>query len=249
MAKRFIDTNIFSDDWFMDLSKDSKLLYIYLITNCDHAGIFKLNTKLVKFQTDIKDLVKCFKELSKCLITIGEQYPNTYFLPKFIKFQYPNFPNSRVKQQESALKILDSYNIDLAKCYLTLKEHLPKCYGSGSGNDSVIVIDNGNVKTWRNDFEIYLKQELDAYYDLIENDKFFEDQQKFNPNIDLKLTLEKAHTNYWSTEAGWKNKKKSRSDTLDWKATFTNSLSQKINFVYKSKEDKDKPYVEIGARF
>ena len=48
MAKRFIDTEIFNDDWFMELSKDAKLFYIFYITNCDHAGILKLNLYNIK---------------------------------------------------------------------------------------------------------------------------------------------------------------------------------------------------------
>ena len=53
MAKRFIDTLIFDDEWFCELSKDSKLFFIYFITKCDHAGILRFNKSLCKFQTGI----------------------------------------------------------------------------------------------------------------------------------------------------------------------------------------------------
>ena len=58
MAKRFIDTGMFDDSWFMHLSSDSKLTFIYLITNCDHAGIIDLNVSLMEFKTKIKGLEK-----------------------------------------------------------------------------------------------------------------------------------------------------------------------------------------------
>jgi hypothetical protein len=108
MSKRFIDTNIFADGWFCDLSKDGKLFFIYYITNCDHAGILRLNSKLCKFQTGIQNIDTVIKELGNCLVTVKEQL---FFMPKYIKFQYPNFPQSNVKQQDSAFRILQSLGL------------------------------------------------------------------------------------------------------------------------------------------
>ena len=67
MAKRFIDTNLFDDEMFLELSKDAKLFFLYFITKCDHAGVLKLNKKLFEFQTGIKDSVRVIKELSNSL--------------------------------------------------------------------------------------------------------------------------------------------------------------------------------------
>jgi hypothetical protein len=103
MAKRFIDTGIFDDDWFMELSKDAKLMWLYFITKCDHAGMIKVNERLCKLQTDIKDLDFVIKQLGNRLVTVSQ---HLYFIPKFIEFQYPGFPNSKVRQQASAVDIL-----------------------------------------------------------------------------------------------------------------------------------------------
>ena len=92
MAKRFIDTGLFDDQWFMNLSKDAKLLWIYLITKCDHAGIIEINERLIEFQTGIKSFKTTGAELGSRLYFVRESY---YFIPKYIDFQYPNFPNSR----------------------------------------------------------------------------------------------------------------------------------------------------------
>ena len=107
MAKRFIDTGLFDDSWFMDLSKDAKLLWIYLITKCNHAGIIEFNSKLWQFQTGIKSIDTVIKQLSNRLVSVKEQY---FFIPKFLYYQYPNFPNSNVKAQKSAINILKSFS-------------------------------------------------------------------------------------------------------------------------------------------
>ncbi len=137
MGKRFIDTNIFSDEWFGDLSKDGKLFFIYYITNCDHAGVLRLNTKLCKFQTGISNIETVIKELANCMVTVKE---GLFFMPKFINYQYPNFPKSNVRQQDSAIKILDSLGLwDIqTNSYLTVSKELPNSYVNDSVSDIVI---------------------------------------------------------------------------------------------------------------
>jgi len=54
MAKRFIDTNYFNDPFVLSLKPDDKLLYIYLWTICDHAGIFEINDLKEILNLDVK---------------------------------------------------------------------------------------------------------------------------------------------------------------------------------------------------
>lgn len=138
MAKRFIDTEMFEDEWFSNLSKDGKLFFVYFITNCDHAGILKVNRKLITFQTDIKNIDTVINELGNSLVRVNEEY---LFMPKFIKFQYPDFPKSTVKQQYSALKILISFGLydDKTNSYIRVNKELNNYY------DNVIVNDSVNV--------------------------------------------------------------------------------------------------------
>ena len=136
MAKRFIDTGIFDDDWFMELSKDSKLLWLYFITKCDHAGIIKLNEKLCKLQTEIKDIPETIKQLGNRIVIVHE---HLYFIPKFIEYQYPGFPNSKVRQQSSALDILTKYGLwdgEKINSLVTLNKELNNSYVNVNGNDN-----------------------------------------------------------------------------------------------------------------
>jgi hypothetical protein len=140
MAKRFIDTGIFMDPWFMDLSKDGKILWLYFITNCNHAGILELNIKICKVQTGIANVSTVIKELGNRIVTVKE---HLYFIPKFIEFQYPNFPRSGVKQQDSAIELLLKYKL-IDKETLTLTRQLPNCYDNDNDNDIVNVNVNVN---------------------------------------------------------------------------------------------------------
>lgn len=141
MAKRFIDTGLFDDEWFSELKPESKMFWIYYLTKCDHAGLLKFNKKLIEFQTGIKSLDTVLKELGDRLIKVNEQL---FFCPKFIKFQYPDFPKSNVKQQASAIELLiknglwDSETnefILLPKSQETVTKDLTKSHDNG--NDTV----------------------------------------------------------------------------------------------------------------
>lgn len=179
MSKRFIDTALFDDDWFMDLSKEAKLLWIYMITKCDHAGILKLNLKLCTLQTDIKDLNKIIKELGNRLVTVSK---DLYFIPKFLEFQYPGFPNSKVRQQSSAVDILTKYGLfDNGK--LTVSKELTNTYEN----------DNDNVNDIVNDNYIYIeKEEFNKFWNLYDKkvgdkEKLFKKWLKLDSNDKVKI--------------------------------------------------------------
>ena len=87
MAKRFINKCPFDDTWFMNLSKDAKLMWIYSITKCDHAGIIEINPKLCNCQTEIGNVDSTVFEIGERFVPI-EGHTYLYFIPKFIHFQY-----------------------------------------------------------------------------------------------------------------------------------------------------------------
>ena len=92
------------------------------------------------------------------------------------------------------------------------------------------------VKTWRDDFQIYLKSLRNAYKKFLDDKDYITERERFHPGIDIKLSLEKACKDFWSKEAGWKKKKNSKTVEIDWKETFNNALDLKSNQVWKTKE-------------
>jgi hypothetical protein len=64
--KRQTVTDKWGDPWFMNLSPQSKLLWLYLLDNCDYVGIYEYNEVLLRVQigfTDKVDVKKHFSDL------------------------------------------------------------------------------------------------------------------------------------------------------------------------------------------
>ena len=171
MSKRFIDTEIFNDPWFMDLSKDAKVLWIYAITNCNHAGILKVNEKLIEFQTKIKSFLNVSKELANCLVRLNES--DRYIIPKFFKFQYPNYPEKTFRAADSAVCELIKYNLwdvenhCILNNILTVSKDLAKSpsnsNGISKGNSNSIIIRCENFKKEVGEFDKYDKPMLENF--------------------------------------------------------------------------------------
>jgi hypothetical protein len=89
------------------------------------------------------------------------------------------------------------------------------------------------IISWKNDFQIYL-QNLRNEWKKIVTSEYIKERETYHKNLDIKLTLEKACKDFWATDEGWKHKKKSKSESINWKLTFNNSLTQKVNQVYKN---------------
>lgn len=94
---------------------------------------------------------------------------------------------------------------------------------------------NLNICLWKTDFEIYKKECNEGYKKFFENEKLLKEQERLNPGINVRLSIEKGYKNFWIKEAGWKHKKASRIKTIDWESTIINSIS--LNKVYYTKEE------------
>lgn len=108
MAKRLTDTTKWNDSWFTELPMDMKLVWIYILDTCDHAGVYKVNLRLLKFQTGTERTDTEIIEYLKERIYIKA---DKWFIPKFIMFQYKNFFISKTPAIISAKELLISHNI------------------------------------------------------------------------------------------------------------------------------------------
>jgi hypothetical protein len=108
MAKRFIDTDMWSKKWIRKLDPKLKLFWIYLMSRCNHAGIYEVDLELASFQLQVeleeKEILKTFNGNIKVI------KDNKWFIPKFIEFQYGPL-NSKVNAHRSVIGILNKYKL------------------------------------------------------------------------------------------------------------------------------------------
>ena len=108
MAKRFIDTALFSKKWIRELDVDMKLFWIYLLTKCDHAGIWDVDIDLAAFQIGVElDETTILNTFNRKIVPFKD---GKWFIPKFIEYQYGEL-NENVNTHKSVIKLLTKYGL------------------------------------------------------------------------------------------------------------------------------------------
>lgn len=131
MAKRFTDSEKWDDPWFAELPSKYKLFWIYLLDECDHAGVWKVNFRKAHFMIgESLEQAEVLRYVSDRVQKIDESY---WLILKFVNFQYGSLNAS--KTAVSARRILEKHGLTefvkqnevrvtegLPKGYLTLKD-------------------------------------------------------------------------------------------------------------------------------
>jgi len=145
MAKRFTDSEKWKDPFFENLTKELKLAWLYILDDCDHAGIWQKSIKRLNFAVESnlseEDLLKAFKDR---IVILND---DKWFIAKFVTFQYGNdFINSKQKAVVSAVKILNENRLikELDNGSLTLS--IPYDKGSNTLMDKDKETDTDKVK-------------------------------------------------------------------------------------------------------
>lgn len=114
MAKRFSATELWKEDWFLDMPNEYKLYWFYMLATCDHAGFFRVNTKsfcaINKVRIDTKKALKMFN-LNKCRIRPVKE--GFWFIEDFIHFQYGSNLNHKNNLHKSVIELLIKFNINI----------------------------------------------------------------------------------------------------------------------------------------
>jgi len=99
MAKRFTATEKWQDPWFCSLTTQDKLFWLYLLDNCNHAGIWQVNWPLVKFH------IKGYRFNPATFEgRIKSVNHSKWYISKFVDFQYGNLnPSNRAHQSVLSL--------------------------------------------------------------------------------------------------------------------------------------------------
>jgi len=118
MAKRFIDTDIFKKRFMRDLSSEYKLLWLYILNDCNHAGIWEVDFEVAGIRTGCNiDVAKALEYFKSKIIVIGNENEK-WFIPSFIEFQYGEL-NENNRAHNSVLQILNKYKIKINKGHIS----------------------------------------------------------------------------------------------------------------------------------
>lgn len=109
MAKRLRDTETYKDRFVKSLTPDYKHLWFYILDDCDHAGIWRVDFEGACLYTgcDLNhpEAIKRFKDKVE---VISEDY---WFIPSFLKFQYGAEANAKAGVVISAKKRLEQFGL------------------------------------------------------------------------------------------------------------------------------------------
>lgn len=231
MAKRFITSDIWEKDWFLDLPSKYKVLWIYIITKADVAGIFDPNLKTVskllgeKYTED--DVLGFFKDN---VVKVKDKW----LLVKFINFQYGD---------NISLKMVDPINKALSKIGLSLdtldtvsiqygyRRHTPMDIDIEKDKD--ISIRESNNK---NQYLEYIQLSSNEYMSLLDRmgeEKTKEYIENLNNYIGSKGKKYKSH---YHTILNWYNRDKERFTPKPTQKQI-NSIASMANFIKKGEKD------------
>lgn len=107
MGKRFIETELWQEDWFGELDADQKLFWFFILSDCDFCGVWRPNTRKIKFLAglDIKlDTILDLINVDKERIVVLQN--GRWYIKQFIQFQYGPKLNENNRVHASIIKKL-----------------------------------------------------------------------------------------------------------------------------------------------
>jgi hypothetical protein len=108
--KRFTETNKWQDPWFRKLPPQAKLLWLWLLDNCDCAGIIEPDKDLAGFMIGAtEDLDSSFEAIADRIQWVGEKL----VIPKFIRFQYGDKLNAKNSAHIGVIRRIETLGIAL----------------------------------------------------------------------------------------------------------------------------------------
>ena len=109
MAKRFTDTDKWKKGFIRNLPSKYKLLWLYILDDCNHAGLWETDFEVASIRIGSKisekEAVKHFAEQIKIF-----DNGNKWFIAKFVDFQYGTL-NENSRPHQAVIKVLDKYDV------------------------------------------------------------------------------------------------------------------------------------------
>lgn len=109
MAKRMTDTDKWKKRFLRELKPQHKLLWFYILDDCNHAGIWDVDIEVASIRVGEELIYDMLPQAFLDKIVIFDN-GDKWFIPDFIDFQYGELnPNSNV--HKSVIALLEKYNL------------------------------------------------------------------------------------------------------------------------------------------
>lgn len=109
MPKRFTDTDKWKKPFVRGLEGAYKLLWLYILDDCDHAGIWQVDFEVARIRIGEPGL-----DFARAKVLFGERVTEIdkfkWFIPDFISFQYGEL-SEKNRMHQSVITILSKYNL------------------------------------------------------------------------------------------------------------------------------------------
>ena len=109
MAKRFTDSDKWKKGFIRGLPPKYKLLWLYILDDCNHAGVWDIDFEVASIRIGIKinekEAINYFAEQIK-IFDKGQKW----FVPKFIDFQYGQL-NANSRPHQAVIRLIDKYDL------------------------------------------------------------------------------------------------------------------------------------------
>jgi hypothetical protein len=177
MSLRFTETNKWKDDWFLSLSNDYRIVWLYIIDNCSIAGLWEKGFRHLNYFCNTELDEKKFKEIFGAkIIDLGKHY----FIPNFLRIQYPSGLLSNKPMIVAVRRELQKYNLNnMIDQSLFNDKPIIKVNGNGNGKRKKVkekILFKSSVFFDFKQFDIALQQDekykcFDTayYYEVIKN--------------------------------------------------------------------------------
>lgn len=172
MPKRFTSTEIWEEDWFLEMPNEYKLFWYYILSACNHAGLFRVNIKkfcnLNNVSISINKAVEFFNNGKDRIRVISS---TVWLIEDFFAFQYGKTFNPNNKLHESIEKAYNQQDIKMTSIrgLLDLKDRV-KDKDKEINNNNGSYSNNVNAKFEKIDKKIYGKEfTKDGLYVVLSN--------------------------------------------------------------------------------
>lgn len=114
MAKRFTSTDIWEEDWFLELPLEYKLFWFYILSACDQAGLFKINVRSFCSLNNVEiDIDKAYQLYNKGKNRLRKVNGSNWLIEDFFHFQYGQNLNLNNRVHQSIERLYGKHGVKL----------------------------------------------------------------------------------------------------------------------------------------